>query len=82
MALGKPVVCYIRPDLVDKYPPGLPIRSAHPDNLRDVLRELVSDHELRRSLGIQGSNMWNKIMPQTLYSAAAEHLSRSYGRGV
>lgn len=54
MALGKPVVCYIRPDLVDKYPPGLPIRSAHPDNLRDVLRELVSDHELRRSLGIQG----------------------------
>lgn len=54
MALGKPVVCYIRPDLVNKYPAGLPIRSANPDNLQDVLRELVSDHELRLELGRQG----------------------------
>src|SRR5690606_27741113 len=37
MALGKPVVCYIRPDLVSKYPPELPIVSANPDTLYDVL---------------------------------------------
>lgn len=54
MALGKPVVCYIRPDLVDKYPPGLPIQSANPDTLYDVLKELVRQPELRVELGRRG----------------------------
>jgi len=54
MAMGKPVVCYIRPDLVDRYPTGLPIVSANPDTLYEVLRKLVLDGELRSELGRRG----------------------------
>src|SRR5699024_3194010 len=33
MALGKPVLCYIREDLIKKYPQGFPIVNANPNNL-------------------------------------------------
>ena len=32
MALGKPVICYIRNDLIKHYPPGLPIINTDIDN--------------------------------------------------
>jgi len=54
MALGKPVVCYIRDDLLHKYPSDLPIVSCHPDNLYDGLKALLKDKELRLKLGQQG----------------------------
>jgi len=39
MALGKPVVCYILPELVPTYPSGFPIISANPETLENVLEE-------------------------------------------
>lgn len=54
MALGKPVVCYIRPDLFSKYPEGLPIVSANPDNLFDTLKTLVRNREFRVQRGRMG----------------------------
>jgi glycosyltransferase involved in cell wall biosynthesis len=54
MALGKPVICFIRPDLIETYHPGLPIVSANPSNLYDQLKQLVKDAELRYVLGKQG----------------------------
>lgn len=54
MALGKPVVCYIRPDLVGQYPPELPLVSASPDTLCEVLSNLLDNGDLRRKLGEQG----------------------------
>lgn len=54
MALGKPVVCYIRPDLMDKYPPDLPIVSANPDTIYDEVKTLVQDPERRYQLGRKG----------------------------
>lgn len=53
MALGKPVLCYIREDLMNKYP-NLPIVSAHPDNLYERLKMLVENEGLRKSLGEKG----------------------------
>lgn len=53
MALGKPVVCYIKPALVPLYP-GSPIVNATPDTLPDVLERLVADAPLRHDLGQQG----------------------------
>ncbi|MGG4035714.1 hypothetical protein ABEV74_18645 [Paenibacillus cisolokensis] len=47
MALGKPVICYIREDLVSRYPLDLPVVSANPDNLYDMLKMLVKDKEMR-----------------------------------
>jgi len=54
MALGKPVICFIRGDLKDKYPADLPIISANPDNLYDVLKRVASDKQLRADKGRQG----------------------------
>jgi glycosyltransferase involved in cell wall biosynthesis len=54
MAFGKPVICYIRPDLTETYPQDLPIVSANPDNLYDQLKQLVKDAELRYVLGNKG----------------------------
>jgi len=54
MALGKPVVCYIRKDLIPTYPQPLPIVNANPITVYEKLKTLINDPELRRSLGEQG----------------------------
>ena len=54
MALGKPVICYIREDLKSKYPEELPIISANPENIYDVLKLLIEDAKLRHELGKKG----------------------------
>lgn len=41
MAYGKPTISYIRPDLIGSYPAELPIVNANPDNVTDVLRDLI-----------------------------------------
>jgi glycosyltransferase involved in cell wall biosynthesis len=47
MAAGKAVVTYIREDLVDQYPPELPIVNANPDTVAAVLRRLIIDTDYR-----------------------------------
>lgn len=54
MALGKPVVCYIREDLRSSHPEELPIVSANPDDIYEQLKVLVENPELRRELGLRG----------------------------
>jgi len=53
MAIGKPVLGRIDPQLAHYYP-GLPIVSTTPDNLEANLRSLAVDSEKRRKLGEQG----------------------------
>ncbi|CAG7649083.1 hypothetical protein PAECIP111802_04399 [Paenibacillus allorhizosphaerae] len=54
MAMGKPVICYIREDLRRKFPPELPIVSANPDTVYNVLKDLLSHPERWEKLGLQG----------------------------
>ncbi|GGJ06473.1 hypothetical protein GCM10010885_14530 [Alicyclobacillus cellulosilyticus] len=54
MAMGKPVICYIRDDLRPTYPGRLPIVSANPDTLAEVLAQLLQSPKRRRELGRQG----------------------------
>ena len=54
MALAKPVICYIRDDLRDRYPARLPIMSATPASVEEVLRSLLTDAELRHRIGLEG----------------------------
>ncbi|MGW8823305.1 glycosyltransferase family 4 protein [Paenibacillus sp. JNUCC32] len=54
MALGKPVVCFIRDDLKRKYPPSLPIVNANPTTCYDVLKHLIKRPLLRHSIGLAG----------------------------
>ena len=51
MALGKPVLCYIRDDLVSKYPEDLPIINANPDTIELELEKLLLNPQLRTKIG-------------------------------
>jgi glycosyltransferase involved in cell wall biosynthesis len=54
MALGKPVVTYLREDLQGMYPDGFPAVHTTKETLADVLEELLSDFPRRRELGVAG----------------------------
>jgi len=54
MALGKPVVGYIRSDLVCRFPEAPPIYNATVDNIFERLEDLVKDPDLRQQLGSAG----------------------------
>ena len=54
MALGKPVVTYLREDLQGMYPDGFPAVPVTKDTLADVLEGLLRDFPRRRELGIAG----------------------------
>lgn len=58
MMLGKPVICYLRPEWLDSlraeipgYADELPIVSATPDTVEAVLRDLIASPERRREIG-------------------------------
>lgn len=52
MALGVPVVAYLRPDLVPLYPAEPPILNANPETLAQVLRRAVRDPAAAASLAV------------------------------
>ncbi|MFO7526774.1 MAG: hypothetical protein R6W68_15075 [Ignavibacteriaceae bacterium] len=51
MALEKPVVCYIRPDLWKNMKDSCPIINADPENLEEVLESLIKDQSALHELG-------------------------------
>jgi glycosyltransferase involved in cell wall biosynthesis len=81
MALGKPVICYLRPDLMKTYPQSLPIVSANPDNLYDQLKQLVNNPERCYELGKEGRSYvekhheGSKVIKQLI--AIYEHILKS-----
>lgn len=54
MAMGKPVITYITDEMREKLPEDLPICSANPDTIEEVLEKLLLNGELRHELGIKG----------------------------
>jgi hypothetical protein len=61
MAMGKPVVCYILPELVSTYPEGFPIINANPDTLESVLENWLSDPQARFERGEQSREYAERI---------------------
>ena len=53
MAMGKPVLCYIRED-IEKYYQNLPILNTNPDTIYDNLKLLIENPKLRKELGEKG----------------------------
>ena len=58
MMLGKPVICYIRSEWLEsmkqeipEYVAELPIVSATPDTVEDILRDLISNPQKRHEIG-------------------------------
>lgn len=63
MAMGRPVISYVKPEIAKfhhYYAKNCPIVSANPDNLKQVIRKLVDDFELRKKLVQQGLEYVNK----------------------
>lgn len=56
MALGKPVMCYLREELFPYHPEWAecPIVNTSPDNLKQQLIRLIADSQLRQKLGKGG----------------------------
>jgi glycosyltransferase involved in cell wall biosynthesis len=58
MALGKPVVTHLKPDVVERSAEGfgvrLPIVPATKETLADALKPLIEQPALRRELGAAG----------------------------
>lgn len=52
MAMGKPTISYIRDNLVDRYPPDLPLVNANPDTIEQTLERLILDAQLRYQIGV------------------------------
>jgi glycosyltransferase involved in cell wall biosynthesis len=78
MALGKPVVAYIRKP--DAYlPKGIrcPIVSANPDVLKQTLVSLIENPELRRDLGAQGRQYVEEVFS---LERVGERMADLYGR--
>lgn len=58
MMLGKPVICYLRPEWLDEmrkeipeYVDELPVISATPETVEEILRDLIKDKEKRQEIG-------------------------------
>jgi Glycosyl transferases group 1 len=70
MALGKPVVVYIREELLEKFEHDIPIQNANPETAKSSLRELITDYEMRVDLGnrarkyVEQVHDVRKVVPQ------------------
>jgi len=53
MALGKPVICYLREDLLQS-PDEFPIVNATPQNIEPILENLIIDSDLRNRIAYRG----------------------------
>lgn len=54
MAIGRPVVVYVNEELERRFGDKVPIANANPDNVTDVLRNLIKDYEWRKTISEQG----------------------------
>lgn len=62
MALGKPVVVYIRPDLLDYFTAhGCPFILADPTSVKDALRALIRDPQARQAAGVAGRSFVTRV---------------------
>lgn len=51
MAMGKPVVCYIRPDILERSPADMPVINADPDTLQSVLKDILLSPDKLKEIG-------------------------------
>jgi len=51
MSLGKPVICYILPELIETYPNEFPVISADPSTVEAVLEQWLTDGRARSDAG-------------------------------
>ena len=78
MALGKPVVTYLRPDLKEAFPKDLPIVSASEATLKEALASLLENPAELGRLGRLGRSYVERYHD---YRKIAVVLAKLYERG-
>lgn len=83
MMLGKPAVCYLRPEWLEsmrreipEYVDELPVISATPETIHDVLKDLIEHPEKRQEIGRRGREFAVKWHSS---EAAAKRFDKIYG---
>jgi glycosyltransferase involved in cell wall biosynthesis len=79
MALGKPVICYIRKREYLLAPDECPIVSANPETLADVIEELIKDPEKRERLGEMGREYVKKYFSLEAFAKRLGEVYKTYG---
>ena len=77
MALGKPVICYILPELLPTYGSDFPVVSADPSTLEEVLAELMRSPDTRARVGAESRRYAERVHDHV---AVAATLVDVYGR--
>jgi hypothetical protein len=88
MAMGKPVLCYLRDDLVDLYetaglvePGEIPLINCSPATLKSVLRGLVEDRDQLKEAQRRGPEFVRKHHSTESVGAVFARINRSLGLG-
>jgi hypothetical protein len=71
MALGKPTVCYIRPELLAEYPSDCPILSASPRDIESVLASTLAAQPSWEDIGRAGRRYVEAVHDARKVAAAA-----------
>ncbi|MDD5218297.1 MAG: glycosyltransferase family 4 protein [Candidatus Omnitrophica bacterium] len=79
MALGKPVICYIRKSEYLLHPEECPIVSADPDHLEQVLRDLIADAGKRKRLGAEGRRYVERYFSLEAFAGRLRRLYEKHG---
>ncbi|MBK1813402.1 glycosyltransferase family 4 protein [Clostridium sp. YIM B02505] len=66
MAMGKPVICYISDFMKEKYPKDLPIISANPDNIKETIRNFLTNKDIAKDLRLKGRSYVEKYHDMNL----------------
>ena len=86
MALEKPVLCYLRPDLLEFYiaahllePGEIPIINCSPATVKDTLRQLIQHPERLAEIGARSRQFVLRHHSTTAVGAVFDRINRSLG---
>lgn len=79
MAIGKPVIAFIRKKEYLLYPEECPIVNANPDNLKVAIIDLIENPEKRKQLGDQGRRYVEKYFSIEAFSERLKWLYQKHG---
>lgn len=74
MAMGKPVVTYVRDDLLPTFPEIPPIVNANPDTLYDKIELLIKYPDVRKAYGRQGQRYVEAYHSSTVVTKQLEEI--------
>ena len=77
MALAKPVIAYVRPDLIEHLGAQHPLAVADPSNITDVLRGLLQNQDLRQRIGFAGRDYVERVHSSDVVARILEERYRA-----